>query len=183
LRELRLANKDSIIATLNELGIQQYRMDFNVERGVKYEFIVAEGFVGDVHVHIMCEPESLRKSYCIVECPTFALQGAKRVADPKLLKSAILEVVAIAKQLKQRHSELVALTEMLKENGFEIAAFANHVEAFKSYGGASYIRIYMDASSRVSIVLQVLDVAPQQAVELAKKLDKAITEALSITTK
>jgi hypothetical protein len=178
LKELKLASKDIIIATLNEFRIP-YDVGFDVERGVRYEYISASGFVNDVPVHIECEPESLRKSYCIVECPTFAFQGAKRVADPKLLKSAILEVVAIAKQLKQRHSELVALTEMLKESGFEIAAFANHVEAFKSYGGASYIRIYMDAS-RVSIVLQVLDIEPQQAVELAKRLDKAI---LSIITK
>ena len=67
-------------------------------------------------------------------------------------------MVACVKQLKQKHSELVALTEMLKERKFDVEMFANHVEVYKSYRGASHIRIYMDASGRVSLTLQVLDI-------------------------
>ncbi|MCC6057306.1 MAG: hypothetical protein LM568_00110 [Desulfurococcaceae archaeon] len=180
MKELRLVDRDIIIAVLSELGLQ-YTVGYDVEQSIKYEYVVANGSVDGVEVYVKCEPESSRKSYCEVENPEFRHQGALKIVEPRQLKNAILEVVALAKQLKQRLSELVALTEMLKESGFEIAAFANHVEAFKSYGGASYIRIYMDASSRVSIVLQVLDIEPRQAVELAKKLDSLVLETLKVS--
>jgi hypothetical protein len=182
LRELRLANKDGIIAILNEFGLQ-YTVGYDVEQSIKYEYVVASGSVDGVSLYIKCEPTS-RRSYCEVENPEFRYQGALKIVEfvkPVQLKNAILEVVACVKQLKQKHSELVALTEMLKERKFDVETFANHVEVYKSYRGASYIRIYMDASGRVSLTLQVLDIEPRQAVELAKKLDSLVLETLKVS--
>lgn len=180
MKELRLANKDGIIAILNEFGLQ-YTVGYDVEQSIKYEYVVASGSVDGVSLYIKCEPTS-RRSYCEVENPEFRYQGALKIVEftPMQLKSAILEVVAIVKQLKQRLGELAALTEMLKESKFDVETFANHVEVYKSYRGASYIRIYMDASGRVSLTLQVLDIEPRQAVELAKKLDSLVLETLKV---